>query len=632
MLALSACSGETPATGGSTGPDSPATQGGVLTLGLIQEPTSFLASGITDSMISSFAVDAPIVEGLLWYRSKEETARARTLADVWRPALAREVPTVENGDVRTTGCRPVSVDGRTTVPAMCVTWKLRSGVLWHDGTRFSAHDVCATMQFYWLRYRDHNPTAVGGTSGYDQIIGCAEDSPTQATVSFRSTYGAYLGLGVGVYGILPARLLENAFRSDADLERTPQSVDLRIGSGAPDAWHGTATLDRTIDGTGPYVLQSYAPAKEIVLVRNRHYWDPTHRPHLDRLVFKVVSDATSQLHQATAGEIDVGLDYRLNLLPQLDEVARQGRLRVMTIPDSGVEKIDLNLCDNHRQMCGPQATPSPFTADARVRRAMLEAIDRERIVRTIAGGRTMVPQDSWIDLGEEFIRDARVPTTRYDPQDARRILDAAGYRLSSACHGGRGRADSSGRCMDLSYVTTSDNPTRSQTQIAVQADLEAIGIHTELSMVKAGRLVGGFADGGLLSTHAFQLAMYFQNGSSEPDVWYGLYHADCGGACPERNQIPSPANRGAGGNVTAEDDPLVDRAFDEGRSTVDLAARAEAYRRAEEQLARDLPEIPLYQQVTVISVSTRVGGVQRQDHAWTFNSYDWYCLGGRCQA
>jgi peptide/nickel transport system substrate-binding protein len=632
LLVLAACGGGAPPVGPVTGPDDAANQGGVLTIGVVQEPTSFLASGIIDSMISSFAVNAPVAEGLLWYRSKEETANAKTLADFWRPGLAREVPTLQNGDVKTSGCRSVTFDGRGMTPAMCVTWKLRDGVLWHDGTHFSAHDVCATMQFYWLRYRTHNPTAIGGTSGFDQIIDCTEDSQTQATISFRSTYGAYLGLGVGVYGILPAALVENAFRHNTDLERTPQTVDLRIGSGAPDAWRGTETLDRMIDGTGPYVFQRYAAGKEIVLVRNRHYWDVKHQPHLDKLVFKMVSDVKSQFDQARAGEIDVGLDYRLGLLRELEATARDGHLRVLTTPDSGAEKIDLNLCDNHRQLCGPQATPSPFTADRRVRRALLEGIDRNAIVQTIAGGRTVVPPDSWISVGEGFIRDPRVPTTGYDPQDARRILDAAGYRPSPACHGGRGRADSAGRCMDLTFVTTSDNPARSQTQIAVQANLEALGIYTQLSTVRASRLVGGFADGGLLSTHAFQLAMYFQNGSPEADTWYGMYHADCGGGCPENNQIPSSATGGAGGNFTGEDNPLVDRAFEEGRTTVDLAARARAYRQAEEQLAQDLPEIPLYQQVTVTSVSSRVGGVQPTDQSWTFNSYDWYCIGGRCQA
>jgi peptide/nickel transport system substrate-binding protein len=615
---------------GAEGPDSPANQGGTLTVGVVQEPTSFLAGGIVDNMQSAVVVDAPIAEGLLWYRPLEEARTARSLADVWRPMLATEVPTTDNGDVRTSGCPTVTVGGRDTVPAMCVTWKLRGDVLWHDGSRFGAHDVCATAQFGWLRYHDRNPTPLISTWGADQLIDCHEDSPVQATLSYRSRYGAYLTMGTGVYGVMPARLLENAFRTDADLERTPQTVDLTAGTGAPDAYRGTDTLDRIIDGTGPYVLQRDEPGRDIVLVRNRRYWDRAHPPHLDRIVMRFVSDATSQLDQVRAGEIDVGLDYRLAALPDLEDDARQGRLVLDVVPEPGAEKIAVNLCAAARGLCGPQARTNPAIADVRVREAMLRAIDRPQIVRTIARGRSVVPQDSWISLGEEFIHDPAVPTTAYDPAAARSLLDAAGYRLSPACHAGRGRADAAGHCLDLELVTTSDNATRQQTQVAVQADLEQVGIFTTLGAVKAGRLFGGFQDGGVLTTHGFDLAMDTDTGA-EPDGWYFTYHSDCRGACPEENQIPSAANHGQGQNVTGLDDPVVDRAFDEGRSTVDLSRRALAYRQAQEALARDLPDIPLYQSVAVNSHTPRLHGMARNDRVWTFSAGDWYCTAGRCQ-
>ena len=186
-LLLAACGGGAPAGSPPIGPDDPHNQGGTVTIGVVQEPTSFLAAGIVDSMLFSVAVDAPVAEGLLWYRPLEQTARARTLADFWRPMLATEVPTTENGDVRTVGC-PVAA------AAMCVTWKLRGDVLWHDGSRFGAHDVCATAQFYWLRYHDRNPTAVLSTAGPDQVIDCREDTPTQATLSLGEKLGVE-GLG-----------------------------------------------------------------------------------------------------------------------------------------------------------------------------------------------------------------------------------------------------------------------------------------------------------------------------------------------------------------------------------------------------------------------------------------------------
>ncbi|MDB5065417.1 MAG: ABC-type transporter, periplasmic subunit, partial [Chloroflexi bacterium] len=158
LLLLAACGGGSSSPSSPTGgPDDLANQGGTMTVGVVQEPTSFLAPGIVDSMLSSVAVDAPIAEGLLWYRPLEATSNARSLADFWRPMLATEVPTTANGDVRTSGCPAVSGGGGAVTPAMCVTWKLRNDVLWHDGSRFGAHDVCATIQFYWLRYRDRNP-------------------------------------------------------------------------------------------------------------------------------------------------------------------------------------------------------------------------------------------------------------------------------------------------------------------------------------------------------------------------------------------------------------------------------------------------------------------------------------------
>ena len=333
--------------------------------------------------------------------------------------------------------------------------------------------------------------------------------------------------------------------------------------------------------------------KDIILVKNKKYWDTSHQPHLDKIIMKFIADTQSQLAQASSGEIQYGMDYRLALLADLLNVAKGGKLKVETIPESGAEKIDLNLCDNAKGLCGDQATKSPFTADVKVRQAIIKAIDRQSIVKTIASGETVVPADSWIYLGAEFIKTTpdQDPTTAYDPAAAKTLLDEAGYKLSPSCHGGAGRADSSGRCLDLGFVTTSGNTARMNAQIAIQAQLQAVGIFTNLSTVKSGKLFGGFADGGLLYTHQFQMAMYTNTLSTpaEPDSWFSGYHADCGGTCAQFNQIPSSANSGQGQNDTGEDNPQVDHFFDQGRSSVDLTVRAKAYKSAESLLAKDPP-------------------------------------------
>jgi peptide/nickel transport system substrate-binding protein len=611
-------------------PTPPITKGGTLNIGLTQEPSSFLADGWTDSMTFSYNVDAPVSEGLLWYRSADETANAKTLADFWQPWLATEVPTTQNGDVKTSGCP-------NTAAKMCVTYKLRSDVTWQDGSKFTSHDVCETFQFIWGKYGltgKTNPTAVLSTSGFDQYLDCKEDSPTQATFDLKSTFGPYLAEFAGVGGILPAKQLDAALNANSDLEKTQQTVDLSIGSGNTAAYKGTDTLDHIIVGTGPYVLQSYTPTKQIVYVRNNNYWNKAHQPSLDKIVFTIVGDVQAQLTQVQAGTLDFGLDYRLAFLNQLNTIAQGGKIAVETIPESGAEKIDLNLCAGQaKTLCGTDAKQTPVLADPKFRKALLESINRQSIVDNIAAGKTVIPQDSWAYLGAEYIKTSDNPTTAYSVTQAAADFDAAGYKVSSSCPNG-GRADTTGKCISLDFVTTSGNPARAQAQVAIAQDLAKVGIATNQSQVKAGKLFGNFSDGGVLYTHAFDLAMYTNTLSApgEPDSDYASYHADCGGSCPASNQIPSKANSGQGQNDTGEYNPTVDSDLDAARTSIDLTVRAAKYKDMELQLAKDLPELPLYQQVTVNSYSTKLQGLQRNDIVWLFNSYDYNCTGGNCQA
>jgi peptide/nickel transport system substrate-binding protein len=326
-LTIAACGSSSSSSSGASSasatPTPVVTKGGTMNIGSPQEPTSFMAAacaGCVDAMFFSAAVDAPIAEGLLWYKSTEETANAKSIADYYQPWLATEVPTTTNGDVKTSGCA-------NTDPAvkMCVTWKVRSDVTWHDGTHFSSHDVCASADYFWLKYGAKNPTSLLRTTEQDQMVKCTENSPTQATVDFKSTYAPYLSLFTGVYGVFPAKQLAVAFAGNTDLEKTAQTVDLTIGSGNPDAFKGTDTLDKIIVGSGPYVLQSYVPTKSITLVANKNYWNKAHQPNLDKVVFNFVADIQSQLNQTKAGELDFGMDYRLLYLKDLQDTAKLGK-------------------------------------------------------------------------------------------------------------------------------------------------------------------------------------------------------------------------------------------------------------------------------------------------------------------
>ena len=147
-VALAGCTSSPPPKSPTGAPGGTATAGGTLTVGVWQAPTTLLDAGITGQLDFGGAMAAPVEEGLLWYRSTTATATATSEADYWSPDLATSVPTVANGGVQTSGCADKAA-------AMCVTWHLRQGVRWDDGSDLTSHDVCDTFQLHWLAYGAH---------------------------------------------------------------------------------------------------------------------------------------------------------------------------------------------------------------------------------------------------------------------------------------------------------------------------------------------------------------------------------------------------------------------------------------------------------------------------------------------
>ena len=77
------------------------------------------------------------------------------------------------------------------------------------------------------------------------------------------------------------------------------------------------------------------------------------------------------------------------------------------------------------------------------------------------------------------------------------------------------------------------------------------------------------------------------------------------------------------GNV-AYANPEVDKLFDAGKSTVDLNQRTKSYKQAEALLAKDLPEIPLYQAVDVEAYNKKLAGYKGNEFWWMNQTADWY--------
>ena len=581
-LLLAACSTATSSTTTTPKP------GGTITVASWQEQDSLLACNITGASPHTCAYVNPVMEGLLTVKAYQDVPSNPKLSDYWSPELATEVPTLENGDVRVIGDR------------MDVTWKLRHGVKWQDGVPFTSKDVKATFDFWWLKYRDKNPTPLISTSGWDQVSSVDTPDAYTAIVHFNIVYAAYLTLGTGPNGILPDHLLQQVWAPGQTGDITHDKVTISV----PGGYSGTDTMDKVMVGTGPFIFKEWVPGDHITLVRNPHWWGGGGRPYLNQIKIKFDGDPNQELTDLQSNTIDMGLDMRPSLLPPL---TRLNDVTTVTILDSAAEHLDLNLHNT-------------FLQDVTLRKAILMALDRQRMVDTLLLGKTVVPPDAWMCIQTgSWCLDPNAKHTQYDPKAANKLLDQAGYQkqTSGACKGYR--TDPQGRCVQLHLITTT-LPLREEQEILIEADLAAIGVQIvrPFANVPASRMFGSCTSGGVIYSHNFDIAMYTNNYSypAEPDsLAYTAYHS---------SQIPTDANGCVGQNTTFVSDPQLDQALDQARLSVKLSDRKDKYIVAQRRLGDLVPEIPLYQAVDVEAYNKRLAGYKGNEFWWMNQTADWY--------
>lgn len=281
------------------------------------------------------------------------------------PALAAEVPTVENGGI--------SADGKQ--------WrvKLRDDVVWHDGTPFSAEDVKYTLE---LIVSDDFQSA--RRTGHELVRNIQVVSPTEITWEMASPYAPYPSILASTF-IVPKHILS--------------AVD------DPN----TAPFNNAPVGTGPFKWSERVAGDYITLVANDEYWGEG--PHLERLVFKYIPDVTVLNTQFQTGDIDViGLQgISPDRKAEADEL--EGKTVVLAA-SATIETITFNL-------------ERPQFKDPAVRRALYLAMDKAAIIDALYYGLPK-PTESYMPQQSYFYND-NLPQHEFDIEKANQILDEAGW-------------------------------------------------------------------------------------------------------------------------------------------------------------------------------------------------------------
>jgi peptide/nickel transport system substrate-binding protein len=283
------------------------------------------------------------------------------------PILAARVPTRGNGDV--------SADGKT------VLFRLRHGVLWQDGERFTSADVVYTYR--QLMNPANNPVT---RFGYDEID--RVEAPDLYSVRlhlkrpFSPIVTTFFGDANAPYGILPRHLLAHY----TSLERIP--------------------YDEMPIGTGPFRVVAWHRGDRMELIANPHYFLGAPR---------IANDEQTLVTMARAREID----WVAEISPALYAGAK-------TVPGYHVVLVAQNrwygITFNLRRKA---------LQDVRVRRAVELAIDKPAMAQSMTFG-TALPATQ--DLPSFLWAWGRLPPSPYDPARARALLTQAGYSSAHPLH------------------------------------------------------------------------------------------------------------------------------------------------------------------------------------------------------
>ena len=334
------------------------------------------------------------------------------------PLLATEVPTIANGGVR---LRP---DG-----GMDVTWKLRPGVVWHDGKPFTSADVRFTVDA--INGPNYNPES---TDGFDRISSVDTPDAQTAVVHYREIYAPYDIQFIR--GTLPKHVLDGR-----DIDRAQD-------------------YNRNPLGTGPYRVAEWKAGEYILLERVPHYWRGDEYPVIRRLLFKFIANTNTRINQLKSGEVHV-----VALVPwdKYREIAGLPSLTIHKTRGNAYEHVTLN----------EQHFP-PF-ADVRVRRALTHALDRELLTRTILDGLAPVAHGPIQPVSWAYTD--QITRYAFDPARARALLDDAGWKV-----GANGIRQREGRPLAFTLITQAGFAIRENMAQAIERQLRDVGVDVTVQL------------------------------------------------------------------------------------------------------------------------------------------------------
>ncbi|MBW6418149.1 peptide ABC transporter substrate-binding protein [Celeribacter sp. PS-C1] len=491
------------------------------------------------------------------------------------PFLAESVPTVENGGVS---------EDLTTI-----TWKLKEGLKWSDGSDLTSEDV----QFTW-EYCTSEGGGCAQSEKYNDVVSVETPDPLTVVVTFGVPkpfpYGPFVGA--------QAPIIQKAQFADCTGEAMASCTDQNFSP----------------IGTGPFVVDEFKTNDVVSLSANTNYRDPA-KPAFATATLKGGGDAQSAARSVLeTGEFDYA--WNTQVAPDLLEaMVAKGQGQLVSAFGTLVERIMVNMTDPNPALGDERATadhPHPFLSDIAVRKALSMAIDRA-LLTEIGYGDAGRPTCNVLPAPEIYKSSANDACLTQDIEGAKAVLDEAGWVDSD----GDGVREKDGVKLSLLFQS-STNAIRQDFQAIIKQWWEEVGFEVELRNIDASVFFGGDAG----SPDTFQkfyadVEMYANNfDGTDPEAYMANW---------ECNQAPRPATQWQGNNMPRFCSEEYDALVAEMAETGDINERAELAKSMNDMLMQEYVIIPLVDRGRLSAHANSLGGVIL--NTWDselWNAADWY--------
>jgi peptide/nickel transport system substrate-binding protein len=393
------------------------------------------------------------------------------------------------------------------------TFTIREGMRWSDGRPADASDVAFTFQ-YLLSSMDpayEGPWAPDGNDvpGQGQTRGNGRpDNPL-------SLYGDVL---VNAIGLQTVELVDD--RTVVLTTATPTT--LLLGAYVPilpeHIWGSVTFAQATTDfqaeppvvGTGPFQIVEWERGTSARFVRNEYYWGK--RPFLDEVVFRFYDDQPAMAAALRAGEVDYVRGVRHD---QFDGLHGEEGIVGTAGKGAGYTHLAFNAYPGQIDGGGPS---TEAVRDPRFRDALGYAINPGPMIESALSGHAAPGTSAIPPLFSPFHTPPTAPR-RFDPSEAQRRLDAAGYRDRDR---DGFREDNEGRTIDLRLFYPTSDPKYAAVARAVTSRWERVGVGVTARGLPSDTLAellyvpeaGGTAD--------YDVELWGWTGSPDPDFLLSL--------------------------------------------------------------------------------------------------------------